>query len=88
MVVILHINKVCIMSPQNTNKFRRKSMFNIYNLVLVSETSPFILNTRKFYGKGLKVLITITVVQLSLYDFSHHNDEWTHFLWFYQLLSA
>lgn len=38
-------------------------MFNNYNFVLVPETSLFILNTRKFYNKGLKILVTITVVQ-------------------------
>lgn len=74
-VVLLHTNQVGVISPQNTNKHWRKNIFNIYNFVLESESSPFILNTRKFYDKGLKVLITITVVQLLLYDFSHHNDE-------------
>lgn len=75
-------NQVCVLLPQNTNKFRRKNMFNIYNVVLVSETSPFILNTRKFNDKGLKVLYEFRILNDNhycsaalVYDFSHHNDE-------------
>lgn len=66
-VVLLYINQICVLSPQNTNKFRRKNMFNIYNFVLVSETSPVILNTRKFYDRYCSFeskMITITVVKL------------------------